>query len=614
MQQLLRFAGVGLAATLAHVTVALALRYGMALPAQLANLLGFCCAVMLSYFGHGRITFGITPVHALHFPRFLVISVSALLISSVITQVVAVHMGAPFLVAMALVVMIVPPATYLAARFWAFSDTAGDAKGTLLGLGLSVLAGAVFVALLYGRHINHDTAWYLVATRKWLEGARLYVDIVEINPPLNFYLTAPAIWLADAAALSETTAQYIVFAALMVASLFWTWSLLRHDERRPLGQQALILCGIAAALIVPAMGNAVQREHVMLLFILPWFWAYLVLDRPDHGPGGIARAAFASIGICLKPHFLVYPIALTLYLMVRERSFRPILSASNLTIAVTGACYVAAVALIHPEYLTTIVPLGMEVYAAYGLDEIIPSLQPAFVAFFAMIAFLMGWKTRWTGVFGSAVLAAIAIYLLQGTGFWYQAMPIHVLIFMGCVWALAHVPWRSRRGLFSSVCLLFLLLISARNGFYNPIGMQFFSDVVAKAGPQPRLTIISTSLWTSFPLVLETKTEWNSRYPALWLVPGAVNRLERTDCRAEPDVCTRMNDILAMTREAIVSDFAAASPDMLIIHENTSYVEDPDFDFRPFLAKDPRFPPLFAQFEKTDQIANFAVYVRKPAP
>ena len=40
---------------------------------------------------------------------------------------------------------------------------------------------------MWGQTINHDTAWYLYATRAWLDGAQLYVDIVEVNPPLSFY-------------------------------------------------------------------------------------------------------------------------------------------------------------------------------------------------------------------------------------------------------------------------------------------------------------------------------------------------------------------------------------------------------------------------------------------
>ena len=61
------------------------------------------------------------------------------------------------------------------------------------------LLGAVWLAsLLYFLQAtpNHDVAWYLVATDRFLDGARLYRDIIEVNPPLVFYLTVPPVAVA----------------------------------------------------------------------------------------------------------------------------------------------------------------------------------------------------------------------------------------------------------------------------------------------------------------------------------------------------------------------------------------------------------------------------------
>ncbi|MGB5837322.1 MAG: hypothetical protein WBH14_09750, partial [Albidovulum sp.] len=41
-----------------------------------------------------------------------------------------------------------------------------------IGAGLSLLIAVGLLAALWGRMINHDTAWYLLATREWLDGAR----------------------------------------------------------------------------------------------------------------------------------------------------------------------------------------------------------------------------------------------------------------------------------------------------------------------------------------------------------------------------------------------------------------------------------------------------------
>lgn len=84
---------------------------------------------------------------------------------------------------------------------------------------LPLLVAALLLAFLWDRQINHDTAWYLIATRKWLDGARLYVDIYEVNPPLNFYFTVPPVLLADATGMSPANAQYAVLCAAIALSL-----------------------------------------------------------------------------------------------------------------------------------------------------------------------------------------------------------------------------------------------------------------------------------------------------------------------------------------------------------------------------------------------------------
>ena len=69
----------------------------------------------------------------------------------------------------------------------------------------AVAAGSVLVFMLWGHHLNHDTSWYFVATEAWLDGAPLYSEIMEINPPLAFYLTAPFVWLSRAMGSTPTT-------------------------------------------------------------------------------------------------------------------------------------------------------------------------------------------------------------------------------------------------------------------------------------------------------------------------------------------------------------------------------------------------------------------------
>jgi len=130
-RRLTRFGAVGGVAALCHVGIAvLAHRVldhaGVAGAALLANLAGFSVASLLSYFGQARLTFGITPDHARHFPRFLAVGLSGLGLSSLVTYLICDLAGGPFLLAMAVVVTAVPALTFVMMRFWAFTSADGQ--------------------------------------------------------------------------------------------------------------------------------------------------------------------------------------------------------------------------------------------------------------------------------------------------------------------------------------------------------------------------------------------------------------------------------------------------------------------------------------------------------
>lgn len=120
--QLSRFAGVGAAATLLHVFAALLASSVLGFSPQAANAMGFSAAVALSYFGHGQFTFGSHREHRFHAPRFLATSGLCLALSSAITQVISVSFGAPFAIAMGVVAVVVPVATFVLCKFWVFAE------------------------------------------------------------------------------------------------------------------------------------------------------------------------------------------------------------------------------------------------------------------------------------------------------------------------------------------------------------------------------------------------------------------------------------------------------------------------------------------------------------
>ncbi len=97
-----------------------------------------------------------------------------------------------------------------------------DAWQMMLALIVVVFASTIFYSQF---SLNHDTSWYLVSTRMFIDGATLYDDIVEINPPLAFYLTVPSILLSDFTGLRPMTAFFMYVSALGGLSVLWVYFL-----------------------------------------------------------------------------------------------------------------------------------------------------------------------------------------------------------------------------------------------------------------------------------------------------------------------------------------------------------------------------------------------------
>ena len=124
------------------------------------------------------------------------------------------------------------------------------------------------------------------------------------------------------------------------------------------------------------------------------------------------------------------------------------------------------------------------------------------------------------------------------------------------------------------------------------------------------ITFGAFSLGPSFPLILEVDAEWTSRYPAHWLLPGAVNGLMRTDCATNPETCETLETILSASRSDIVQDLVERAPNILIVDKRPLYFKNP-FDYHSFLQSDPRFGSEIAKFRVLHSGTRFGIWARK---
>jgi putative flippase GtrA len=119
LKQIGKFVGVGGLATALHAVVALLVDALIAPSPLMSNFCGYLAAVLFSYVGHTRITFSVDTKHGYHFPRFCVVSVVGLMMTSAVTWVATDSFGLSFPMAMLLVVALVPAFTFVSLKLWA---------------------------------------------------------------------------------------------------------------------------------------------------------------------------------------------------------------------------------------------------------------------------------------------------------------------------------------------------------------------------------------------------------------------------------------------------------------------------------------------------------------
>lgn len=610
MQQLLRFGAVGVLATLVHVCAALVTTSAGVAPLA-ANLVGFAVALSVSYLGHARITFGITPRFGIEAGRFAFTALCGLCASTLTVWILAVRLGLGMGVAMAAVALFVPTVTYLCLRFWVFTGETAPRRADTIGLLVAGGIAAVVTAFFWGRMINHDTAWYLLATRDWLAGAALYTNISEVNPPLNFYLTLPALGIADMFGVSDTNGQYLVLGMLIFASLAWSGGILREGLALPPLRHAVLVAGLGSAMVLPALGQYGQREQILVILVMPWAVGQL---GGAEGRSAISRAAFAAVGVCLKPHFLLLPIAVTLWRIVVVRSLRPVLSAENLTFVAVGAAYVGYVALIHPAYFADIVPMARAVYGAYGapFGLVIAAIwfRVALLAVVVLVIALSAGAGRLAMPLWALCAAGVGVYLVQGTGFGYHTIPFVAFGMAACIVMIVTAPRIGAAVVAAALAFALLADGAIRRGPYHNSAAERIAGVAEEISGLGGLMVLTPHVYAGPPAAIAAGVDWASSYSSNWLVPGAVNRLGATDCGAAPDLCDRLRRIAARNRSDNLDDIETRAPELLVIDRRSGYFDRPGFDWLAFMNEDPRWARIFAAYEPLRVEGRFAYYRR----
>ncbi len=164
---------------------------------------------------------------------------------------------------------------------------------SLLAL-LCVTALVMFAALR--SPLKDDIAWLLYVARRWLAGKELYVDLIEVNPPLIIWVSAIPLTVAR---WLDVNPQYVAipaFALIVLGCAWWSACLLR-----PLGglfsARAPVFAAIGGVLLFIPAADLGQREHLLVAAFLPYLilFARTLAPATESGRPAAAVSVFAGV-------------------------------------------------------------------------------------------------------------------------------------------------------------------------------------------------------------------------------------------------------------------------------------------------------------------------------
>jgi hypothetical protein len=506
-----------------------------------------------------------------------------------------------------------------------------------------VLAGFAAAGAHYAltKSMHHDVAYYVNAVERWLDGARLYRDLIDVNVPTIYWLMTPPVWTARQLGLAPTTVFnwfVIVLAGVSVAAI---WYMARRALRTP-GLLPEILAGVMVFWIFILVGhNFGQREHLATLLLAPYVVCRAGLDPFRSGTWlRLAIGLAAGIGMALKPFFIFIFLGAEMALLLRRgwRGWPPAAETVG-ALSASSACAAATIIFV-PAYLHDVVPLARSTYHGYEwplADVLWHSLTPRTFGSFllALAAVPLAWRlenrtAELVALLAGAAFGGYASFLVQSKGWIYQLTP--ALAFSSAAIAVA-VAGRSQRYLSqrrspAALAIIGVAVGTVAAGIIADLSRSYKADRVLDQAYSPLIETIRHYAQGGPALFISLDVDYTfpgvnyagAAYPYRWhhllpmsglyrdFMPGPDGRLFRAP--------SEMGPIERAFFDSFVAD-ARANPPRLVMIDRRRAIRpglSPDLDLFAYFCQSPDFAELMRGYDWLGRRAPYDVLVPRPHP
>jgi MFS family permease len=465
---------------------------------------------------------------------------------------------------------------------------------------LTLVAGAVLITAMRSP-LKDDVAWLLYVARKWLEGQRLYEDLVEVNPPLIIWLYAIPAWLAKTLDIAPKLIAIPFFAAMILAASAWSANLLAG--RASIFERKIpVFAAIATVLLALPGIEFGQREHLLVAACLPYIVLYArELDgEPEPRLTGLLAGILAGLGCALKPSYLLAIIAMEAVALIRGHHS---LRAAPFACFASAGLYGLGVILFCPEFLEKAVPLALALYGGTDTPSLQILWQSSRLIFGQAVIILLCWSSTTTLARRSTfkrhlllaltafAVAATVVFVLQGKSWFYHRLPATSATVLALfLWIASVLPpdfTIALRNVLTGFKRAHLKRLAPAPLVLGALALFALADYErlrpwVEAAVEPTLstevklerlirkekakTYIAFSEWIAlgFPVVNNTGVTWASRFDSMWALKGEIWRAK------QDGAAPREYPI----RRWVAKDFVANCPDLAVVdtREGINYV------------------------------------------
>jgi hypothetical protein len=502
-----------------------------------------------------------------------------------------------------------------------------------LALGLVVLLGVV---AQFRSYASPDTGFLLDEAARVLDGARPYVDLVEMNPPLTVLLNMAAVAVSRVLGISDILVYRLGCTAVFLGVLFLAASMLRRLLPDAVLSRRGIVLLLAFALFALPRHDFGEREHLVLALVLPYLLLAAARASARAVPAGVAGliGLLAAGAFGLKPHFVLLWVVVEGYLRLTRRFGRGAVLPETAAISGALALYALGILIWAPGYLQ-MVRMFAPVYTGFlyvPFWELLLRGPGALLTLYVALTWLalgrLAQPRELATVFVVGALACLVAGASQQKGFSYHFYPSLALatVALGLLASSRGVPLRGwvlrvYRVVAVSVLATVVVVTCVRNvqAAIQPARdaeqelMEKVLPVVRERAAGERVYVMSYNISSAFPLINYAGAHSASRFPQLWILGSAYLDQLRSSRPLRYREPSEMSASERYLNQAVFEDLRDQQPKLLVVLQHARDLPANGFrrlSYVAYFSRDPRIARILGQYQLVADVGDFLVYER----